>query len=164
MAIRSRRPMARPRQSFNWARIINNTGPLAGNVAAQAGVLMATFTLSPAGETVRRVRGTMLVRTLFANGFPHMRMVAYVGPEGLVAGSFLNPVNILEENSDLYMQVTEPEIVLLTAIESVYSVSYDVKAMRKVDEGAQLYFVFGTDAGVTDVVITLSVLSAAIAT
>ena len=106
----------------------------------------------------------MLVRVPIAVLHPHMRLVQYVGPDGLTVGSFLNPVNALEQNSDLYMQVTEPEVVyVITGAEVVYSVAFDIKAMRKIDEGSRLYTVFGTDGAVTDVVLTLSFLTAMIA-
>ncbi len=153
---------ARPRNQYSWTRFQVQTGAIVASAVAQAGINLGSINPASAGETVRRIRGSVFTSSLLAVGPIMTRVVAYVEPEGNVAG-FLNPVNVVEQNSDLYMMVVTPTVEVSTATGFFYNVEVDVKAMRKLEQGSVLRFAMQTTGNLIDLLVDFSVLTAPIA-
>jgi len=165
MARRGHQRMARPRNQYSWERFQIQTGPLVASAAAQGGISLGFLVPERGGETVRRIRGSVLATAIIGVGFPQVRIVAYVAPEGNVAG-FLNPLNVVpgEQNSDLFFMFVVPTLEAISAGGTgVWTVDVDVKAQRKLEEGSVLQFAAQSSFTLLDLQVDLSVLGAPIA-
>ncbi len=152
-----RRPRARgvirrsPRPGGTWARLI--TG--AATVAGATKVVVATGTLSNAGigETVRRTRGWVAVASdqVAATENAHGAFGAVVVSDAAVAiGVTAIPGPITDDDDDGWF-VWQPVASRFVFVSGVgvdghqYNVySFDSKAMRRVEEGFQIAFMFET--------------------
>ena len=155
-------PRARPRNEYSWARTTGTFGAIGGSTADDAGTSLGTFVLAPGGtgETIRRFRGYLSTTTAALTSA--IVVAAYVTPANAI--TLLNPVGLTQASNDLFFWYQSFKYVATSAVAAhVFDAMVDVKAMRKVEQGAMVQIVFGSTAAVTVGAFQFSSLSAKIA-